>query len=178
MSILPPTEEVHRLHKTIEDKARKLADETGIKHFLEGTRKLFYKYGLQGEVEITKGALMGESTLVCEIDGTGEFVPDDPIGGKVNRFIDAIAEQLIQTVLHGVENMIKDLIFRSKMYWDRSYKDDMTLAGSFSWSDPKGFFTWTISCSATIQSMHEYLFKRNEFELTYGFTPDGKCVRP
>lgn len=165
----------------ISEKLKKLGtdDERGLKRTLEGIRTLYYQYRLVGEIEITKAALMTESVLVCEVDGTGEYVQDvEPEGVKVSVIVDAIAQRIFDGMVHGVDKLLNDLIHRSKAYWHKSYKDDMTLAGTFSWSDPKGYFTWTVGCSATIKSMHDYLFSQNEFELTYAFGPDGKSLQP
>mmetsp|Transcript_65577 Transcript_65577/g.128941 ORF Transcript_65577/g.128941 Transcript_65577/m.128941 type:complete len:180 (+) Transcript_65577:36-575(+) len=167
--------ELDKFHKNTSAKVKKLADdERGIKILLESVRKLFYEYQLVGDIEITQGASVTEATLSCEVDGTGLFVPDPSPAKdvKINHIVDSIAEGIIALIVMGVDKLINDLICRSKAYWDRSYRDQMKLAGSFSWSDPKGFFTTTIGCSATIESMHDYLLRNNEFELTYGFLPD------
>jgi hypothetical protein len=173
-------EEIARVHRETVRKAKELADgESGLKQLLEGIRKLYFKYDLIGEIEITKGGSMTEAILTCDVDGTEKYVEDPEVYGvKLNVIMDAIVTNMIKLVTIGVEKMLRDLIHRSKAYWKKVYKDDMTLAGTFTWSDPKGFFTTTIGCSATIASMHNHLFKENEFELTYGFTLAGEPSPP
>ena len=173
-------EDLIKFRKAAEKRANKLADdEHGIKILLEKVRSLFFKYGLVGDVSITKSGLMVDATLTCEIDGTTEYIVDiDRREIKVNEFIDSIALNIINLITMGIEKMLNDMIFRSKSYWNKSYKDHMTLSGNFAWSDPKGYFSMSVSCSATVKSMHDYLFSQKEFELTYGFPQNDHELRP
>lgn len=151
--------------------------EAAVKEILEGIRKLYFKYKLVGEIEISKGFLMTESIVVCEVDGTGIFEGEEPSEVSVGKNA-ALPSEIFNTMMFGVDTMVHDIIDRSKAYWKKSFKNGMSLAGTFTWSDPKGIFSWTVGCSVTMQSMHEYLFRLDEFVLTYGFTPDGKCLEP
>ena len=166
----PSKEVAIALAKAAAEKAKKLADdEFGMKLLLERIRQLYFKYQFVGDIEITRTTLMVEASLSCSVDGTGTYIQDPEVDGvKVSKFVDAFVLEMIKIMVLGVDKMLQDLLFRSTAYWDKSYKDDMTLSGNFTWSDPNDILGASISCSATMKSMHDHIFKKNEFELTYG----------
>ena len=161
--------EVKKAH---ENAQRVISDETGVKLLLDKVRKLYYDYRMVGEIQVTKMGLF-ESSLSCEVDGTGEYFKDlDTNEVKINKFVDSIAAEVITIISFGVDKMLNDIMYRSKQYWEKSYRDDMTLSGTFTFEEPNGIFSMSIQCSATVKSMHDNYFKQNEFELTYGFPLD------
>lgn len=148
-------------------------DERGIMIIIDRIHQLYHKYGLVGEIEIERGTMF-PSSLTCEIDGTGEYVPDPvPKTAKVCEFVDNLVYHVIKLIIKGVDKLLNDLIHRSKQFWHKSYKEGMTLSGSFTFSDPKQVFNMTITCGASVASMHDILFQENVFENTYGFPADA-----
>lgn len=156
------------------DSAKKaIDDERGVILLIDRIHQLYHKYGLVGEIEISRGTVF-PSTLTCEIDGTTVYTPDaKPKGAKVCEFVDSLVYGVIKLIVKGVDKLLNDLIHRSRQFWHKSYKEGMTQSGSFTFSDPKQMFNMTITCGATVASMHDIIFQENVFENTYGFPADA-----
>lgn len=171
MTTLPPKPTFNP--KAIERKIKNIAEgEHTVKLLLEKICKLYYDYKLCGEVSVTKGILSAEAVLTCEIDGTdGSYESQIGTGSGtvVNKIVDTVVDKVVTLISIAVDKLIRDLIERSRAYWDKPYKDHMTLAGNFSFSDPNGILSVSIECSATVKSLHDYIFRENEFEYTFGF---------
>eukprot|EP00600_Ochromonadales_sp_CCMP1393_P009637 CAMPEP_0174955720 /NCGR_PEP_ID=MMETSP0004_2-20121128/1139_1 /TAXON_ID=420556 /ORGANISM="Ochromonas sp., Strain CCMP1393" /LENGTH=167 /DNA_ID=CAMNT_0016203681 /DNA_START=26 /DNA_END=529 /DNA_ORIENTATION=- len=162
-----------------DSKTEKLfADEKGIKIMLEKIRRYFYKRNLVGSVDITRSYISAEASLSVEIDGSGDYTGESikdtrKMGIKVNKTVDAVMERFIGLVVKGTQQALEQLIYRSKTYYGKSYKDDMTLSASLTFTDPTGYFGVTIGIAATVQSMHESIFRDNEFEMTFAFPSEA-----
>jgi hypothetical protein len=171
--VLPPS-------ATVNNEVEKMyADEKGMKILLERLRKYYYKKGLVGSVEISRSYLGVESSLSIDIDGTGEYEDEEICekkSVKMSKMVDKVVEKFLQFIVKGTTTALEQLMNRAKVYAGKSYAADMSLSLSASWSDPQGILGVTISCSASVSSILDCIYKEHKFEMDFCFNPvDSDC---
>ena len=136
-------------------------DEESRKHeyrlmlILENIRELYFKRGLIGSAEISCSLLFACNSISCDINGT-----EEP-SGKAECTIEENSETsdkdklpiLLKLTIKNVTRLIHRLEIRARNYKDKSYKEDLSIVGSINITDPLGFTSVSITCSASIESL-------------------------
>jgi len=140
----PTAEEIERE----EEESRK--HEYRLMIILEKVREIYFQRKLVGSIEISRSFLAMSNSVSCDVDGTGEPDPRPvEVAGKEDQKIPMLAK----VTINNATRLINRMETRSKNYRGKVYKDDLTVSGSISITDPLGFTGVSISCSATISSL-------------------------
>mmetsp|Transcript_8004 Transcript_8004/g.13492 ORF Transcript_8004/g.13492 Transcript_8004/m.13492 type:complete len:200 (-) Transcript_8004:122-721(-) len=138
---------------------------------LEKVREMYFQRRLVGEIEVSRSLLFAESSICCEIDGTADDIDggtpaaaaddvDDYDDNNAAKGIDSQGEEknipmLVKAVVKNSDRLLNRLAIRARKYKDKDYKGELTLTGSISITDPMGFTSMGISCTASLESLLE-----------------------
>lgn len=152
-------EEISEENSKEEEKAVK--EEYTLSTAIEAAIKKYKEKRLVGSVSVERTFLIFTSSITVEIDGTEQSEEGSGEGDEAPSTTaeeDAATEKEKKTLLYklalkGLDRNIFWLLRRSQSYRNKPYKDSLTITSSKSLSDPLGFWTITVECSASVQSL-------------------------
>ena len=119
---------------------------------LEKVRELYFQRSLVGSVEIERSLLCTSNSISCDIDGTATPEETDAVDESSFSETEKVP-MLAKMTIKNVTRLLNRLEVRARNYKSKPYKDDLTISGSISITDPMGFTGVSISCEATIVSL-------------------------
>lgn len=133
-----------------EEDARK--HESRLTIIIEKVRELYLQRGLVGSIDISRSLLLTCNTVSCDVDGTAtteESPADDVHHGTEDEKVPVLTKVAVRSAVR----LLNRLEARAKNYKSKPFKDDMSVSGSTSITDPLGLTSVSISCSASVASL-------------------------
>mmetsp|Transcript_61273 Transcript_61273/g.107626 ORF Transcript_61273/g.107626 Transcript_61273/m.107626 type:complete len:181 (-) Transcript_61273:135-677(-) len=117
---------------------------------LEKVRDIYFQRKLVGSIEISRSFLATSNSISCDVDGTTEADSHslEAHGPEENKI-----PLLAKVTITNATRLLNRMEVRARHYRSKAYKEDLSISGSINITDPLGFTSVSISCSASMVSL-------------------------